>query len=175
MHVHAQYSPALTAQQPLRADSLGPAGSQQWGALWGTALRLGAAGASTGRSHQALAGSSPSLPPGPVPWAQAGGVLPGLRAVGLTLLPGRVTNYSPDLDASVINDAFKRAFKVWSAVTPLTFTQVYSGEADIMIMFGSQGEARGRGGWGGLHLLWYSLWVTLPAVCLACPVSCCLP
>uniref|UniRef100_A0A8C0AR02 Matrix metallopeptidase 9 n=1 Tax=Buteo japonicus TaxID=224669 RepID=A0A8C0AR02_9AVES len=33
--------------------------------------------------------------------------------------------------------AFKRAFKVWSDVTPLTFTQIYSGEADIMIMFGS--------------------------------------
>ncbi|XP_006035838.1 matrix metalloproteinase-9 [Alligator sinensis] len=60
-----------------------------------------------------------------------------------TDLTYRVTNYSPDLDASVINDAFKRAFKVWSAVTPLTFTQVYSGEADIMIMFGSQEHGDG--------------------------------
>ncbi|XP_049672998.1 matrix metalloproteinase-9 [Accipiter gentilis] len=49
----------------------------------------------------------------------------------------RVMNYSPDLDREVIDDAFKRAFKVWSDVTPLTFTQIYSGEADIMIMFGS--------------------------------------
>lgn len=49
-------------------------------------------------------------------------------------------NYSPDLDRAVIDDAFKRAFKVWSDVTPLTFTQIYSGEADIMIMFGSQGD-----------------------------------
>lgn len=54
--------------------------------------------------------------------------------------PDRVMNYSPDLDRAVIDDAFKRAFKVWSDVTPLTFTQIYSGEADIMIMFGSQGE-----------------------------------
>jgi len=49
-------------------------------------------------------------------------------------------NYSPDLDRAVIDDAFKRAFKVWSDVTPLTFTQIYSGEADIMIMFGSGGD-----------------------------------
>lgn len=54
--------------------------------------------------------------------------------------PRRVMNYSPDLDRAVIDDAFKRAFKVWSDVTPLTFTQIYSGEADIMIMFGSQGD-----------------------------------
>lgn len=57
-------------------------------------------------------------------------------------------NYSPDLDRAVIDDAFRRAFKVWSDVTPLTFTQIYSGEADIMIMFGSQGDVPGLcGGW----------------------------
>uniref|UniRef100_A0A8D0KZD8 Matrix metalloproteinase-9 n=1 Tax=Strix occidentalis caurina TaxID=311401 RepID=A0A8D0KZD8_STROC len=55
----------------------------------------------------------------------------------------RVMNYSPDLDRAVIDDAFKRAFKVWSDVTPLTFTQIYSGEADIMIMFGSQEHGDG--------------------------------
>ncbi|KFP17510.1 Matrix metalloproteinase-9, partial [Egretta garzetta] len=55
----------------------------------------------------------------------------------------RVTNYSPDLDRAVIDDAFKRAFKVWSDVTPLTFTQIYSGEADIMIMFGSREHGDG--------------------------------
>ncbi|NWX95254.1 MMP9 protein, partial [Nothoprocta ornata] len=54
-----------------------------------------------------------------------------------TDLTYRVLNYSPDLDRAVIDDAFMRAFKVWSDVTPLTFTQIYSGEADIMIMFGS--------------------------------------
>ncbi|XP_009866750.1 PREDICTED: matrix metalloproteinase-9-like, partial [Apaloderma vittatum] len=54
-----------------------------------------------------------------------------------------VMNYSPDLDREVIDDAFKRAFKVWSDVTPLTFTQIYSGEADIMIMFGSQEHGDG--------------------------------
>lgn len=54
-------------------------------------------------------------------------------------------NYSPDLDRAIIDDAFKRAFQVWSDVTPLTFTQIYSGEADIMIMFGSGGDVP----WGG--------------------------
>ncbi|XP_023795561.1 matrix metalloproteinase-9 [Cyanistes caeruleus] len=55
----------------------------------------------------------------------------------------RVINYSPDLDRAVIDDAFRRAFQVWSDVTPLTFTQIYSGEADIMIMFGSQEHGDG--------------------------------
>nr|XP_042698460.1 matrix metalloproteinase-9 isoform X3 [Chrysemys picta bellii] len=55
----------------------------------------------------------------------------------------RVINYSPDLDASVIDDAFARAFKVWSDVTPLTFTRLQSGEADIMIQFGAQEHGDG--------------------------------
>ncbi|MEQ2185094.1 hypothetical protein GOODEAATRI_014725 [Goodea atripinnis] len=36
----------------------------------------------------------------------------------------RILNYSPDMDSSLIDDAFARAFKVWSDVTPLTFTLV---------------------------------------------------
>ncbi|KAF1393119.1 hypothetical protein PFLUV_G00035150 [Perca fluviatilis] len=48
----------------------------------------------------------------------------------------RILGYSPDLDEEVINDAFFRAFKVWSDVTPLTFTRLMDGEADIMINFG---------------------------------------
>ncbi|KFW77765.1 Matrix metalloproteinase-9, partial [Manacus vitellinus] len=55
----------------------------------------------------------------------------------------RVINYSPDLDRAVIDDAFRRAFQVWSDVTPLTFTQIYSGEADIMIMFGTREHGDG--------------------------------
>ncbi|KAG7283873.1 hypothetical protein CRUP_034060 [Coryphaenoides rupestris] len=34
----------------------------------------------------------------------------------------RILNYSPDIAASLTDDAFARAFKVWSDVTPLTFT-----------------------------------------------------
>ncbi|KAB5567435.1 hypothetical protein PHYPO_G00232710 [Pangasianodon hypophthalmus] len=50
----------------------------------------------------------------------------------------RILNYSPDLDASITDDAFARAFKVWSDVTPLTFTRLYDGIADIMISFGKK-------------------------------------
>uniref|UniRef100_A0A4W5PSI1 Matrix metalloproteinase-9 n=1 Tax=Hucho hucho TaxID=62062 RepID=A0A4W5PSI1_9TELE len=48
----------------------------------------------------------------------------------------RILNYSPDMGASVIDDAFARAFKVWSDVTPLTFTRLFDGTADIMVSFG---------------------------------------
>ncbi|XP_067095278.1 matrix metalloproteinase-9 isoform X2 [Osmerus mordax] len=48
----------------------------------------------------------------------------------------RILNYSPDMEESLIDDAFARAFKVWSDVTPLTFTRLYDGTADIMISFG---------------------------------------
>uniref|UniRef100_A0A3Q4GU76 72 kDa type IV collagenase n=1 Tax=Neolamprologus brichardi TaxID=32507 RepID=A0A3Q4GU76_NEOBR len=51
----------------------------------------------------------------------------------------RILGYTPDLDEEVINDAFFRAFKVWSDVTPLTFTRIMDGEADIMINFGRNG------------------------------------
>ncbi|XP_053578028.1 matrix metalloproteinase-9 [Bombina bombina] len=50
----------------------------------------------------------------------------------------RILNYSPDLDPDVIDDAFVRAFAVWSAVTPLTFTRIYKGVPDIDILFGSE-------------------------------------
>nr|XP_057939626.1 matrix metalloproteinase-9-like [Doryrhamphus excisus] len=48
----------------------------------------------------------------------------------------RIVNYSPDLDISLTDDAFARALKVWSDVTPLTFTRLFEGTADIMISFG---------------------------------------
>lgn len=55
--------------------------------------------------------------------------------------PSRVVNYSPDMASSLIDDAFARAFKVWSEVTPLTFTRLYDGTADIMISFGKAGRS----------------------------------
>ncbi|XP_029361733.1 matrix metalloproteinase-9 [Echeneis naucrates] len=48
----------------------------------------------------------------------------------------RILNYSPDMDSDLTDDAFARAFKVWSDVTPLTFTRLFEGTADIMISFG---------------------------------------
>ncbi|XP_067324433.1 matrix metalloproteinase-9 [Anolis sagrei] len=55
----------------------------------------------------------------------------------------RVVNYSPDLDAGIIDDAFARAFRVWSEVTPLTFTPQESGDVDILIMFGTDEHGDG--------------------------------
>lgn len=49
----------------------------------------------------------------------------------------------------MIDDAFARAFAVWSEVTPLTFTRVYGLEADIVIQFGVRGEEATRGRPGG--------------------------
>lgn len=54
--------------------------------------------------------------------------------------PYRIQNYSEDLPPDVIDDAFARAFAVWSAVTPLTFTRVNGRNADIVIQFGIAGE-----------------------------------
>lgn len=51
----------------------------------------------------------------------------------------RIINYTPDLESSLVDDAFARAFKVWSDVTPLTFTRLFDGTADIMISFGKAG------------------------------------
>lgn len=59
----------------------------------------------------------------------------------LALNPRRILGYTPDLDEEVISDAFFRAFKVWSDVTPLEFTRIMDGEADIMINFGRNGNA----------------------------------
>ncbi|XP_030060173.1 72 kDa type IV collagenase [Microcaecilia unicolor] len=48
----------------------------------------------------------------------------------------RILGYTPDLDSETVDDAFARAFKVWSDVTPLEFSRLSEGDADIMINFG---------------------------------------
>lgn len=63
-----------------------------------------------------------------------------LKAECDSALPRRTLNYSPDMESSLIDDAFARAFKVWSDVTPLTFTRLFDGTADIMISFGRAGK-----------------------------------
>uniref|UniRef100_A0A670J1S2 72 kDa type IV collagenase n=1 Tax=Podarcis muralis TaxID=64176 RepID=A0A670J1S2_PODMU len=52
------------------------------------------------------------------------------------LVTYRILGYTPDLDSETVDDAFARAFKVWSDVTPLEFSRIHDGEADIMINFG---------------------------------------
>uniref|UniRef100_A0A4W3H8S7 Peptidase metallopeptidase domain-containing protein n=1 Tax=Callorhinchus milii TaxID=7868 RepID=A0A4W3H8S7_CALMI len=43
-----------------------------------------------------------------------------------------------DISPADLDTATERALNVWSSVTPLTFTRLDDGEADIMILFGSQ-------------------------------------
>ncbi|MGH0148105.1 UNVERIFIED_CONTAM: hypothetical protein FKN15_047439 [Acipenser sinensis] len=54
----------------------------------------------------------------------------------------RILGHTPDLDEEVVDDAFARAFQVWSNVTPLKFTRIMDGEADIMINFGRWGMVK---------------------------------
>ncbi|XP_060682408.1 collagenase 3-like [Hemiscyllium ocellatum] len=50
----------------------------------------------------------------------------------------RITNYTPDLQSVDVDTAIWKAFLIWSEVTPLKFTRVYEGEADVMISFGTR-------------------------------------
>ncbi|KAM4702092.1 collagenase 3-like [Discoglossus pictus] len=54
------------------------------------------------------------------------------------ILTYRIVNYTPDLTPAEVDQAMKKAFKVWSDVTPLRFVQIRSGTADIMITFGAR-------------------------------------
>ncbi|NXE51492.1 MMP3 protein, partial [Casuarius casuarius] len=49
----------------------------------------------------------------------------------------RILNYTPDMLQEDVEEAIAKAFQLWSSVTPLRFTRLYSGEADIMISFAS--------------------------------------
>ncbi|KAJ8348466.1 hypothetical protein SKAU_G00270550 [Synaphobranchus kaupii] len=51
----------------------------------------------------------------------------------------RIENYTPDLSVSEVDTAIDKALRVWARVTPLRFTRIYSGTADIMISFGNRG------------------------------------
>uniref|UniRef100_A0A803W304 Peptidase metallopeptidase domain-containing protein n=1 Tax=Ficedula albicollis TaxID=59894 RepID=A0A803W304_FICAL len=50
----------------------------------------------------------------------------------------RILNYTPDMLQADVEEAIARAFQLWSSVTPLRFTRVYGGQADIMISFAAQ-------------------------------------
>uniref|UniRef100_A0A8C5WEH7 Collagenase 3 n=1 Tax=Leptobrachium leishanense TaxID=445787 RepID=A0A8C5WEH7_9ANUR len=50
----------------------------------------------------------------------------------------RILNYTPDLPHADVDRALKKALKVWSDVTPLIFTRLRAGTADIMISFGKK-------------------------------------
>ncbi|XP_047464028.1 collagenase 3-like [Mugil cephalus] len=48
----------------------------------------------------------------------------------------RIENYTPDMSQAEVDDSIEKALQVWAKVTPLRFTRIYSGIADIMISFG---------------------------------------
>lgn len=52
-----------------------------------------------------------------------------------TYLTYKIVNYTPDLPQKKVDDAIRRAFMVWSDVTPLQFRRVFKGHADIVIGF----------------------------------------
>ncbi|XP_065116987.1 collagenase 3 [Paramisgurnus dabryanus] len=47
----------------------------------------------------------------------------------------RIENYTPDMTKADVDAAIQKALQVWSDVTPLRFTRIFSGTADIMISF----------------------------------------
>ncbi len=49
----------------------------------------------------------------------------------------RIVNYTPDMSKAEVDESMKKALQVWAKVTPLKFTRINSGIADIMISFGT--------------------------------------
>lgn len=49
-------------------------------------------------------------------------------------------NYTKDLPRDAVDSAIEKALTVWEEVTPLTFSRIYEGEADIMIIFAVRGK-----------------------------------
>ncbi|XP_012861700.2 interstitial collagenase-like [Echinops telfairi] len=47
----------------------------------------------------------------------------------------RIENYTPDLPRAVVDRAMEKAFQLWSSASPLRFTKLSEGQADIMISF----------------------------------------
>ncbi|XP_057604941.1 matrix metalloproteinase-27 isoform X2 [Hippopotamus amphibius kiboko] len=61
-----------------------------------------------------------------------GYTLPGWKKYNLTY---RIVNYTPDMARADVDEAIQKGLEVWSKVTPLIFTQISKGIADIMIAF----------------------------------------
>ncbi|XP_006887410.1 PREDICTED: stromelysin-1-like [Elephantulus edwardii] len=60
---------------------------------------------------------------------------PGSPKWRKTHLTYRIVNYTMDMSKYATDSAIVRALKLWEEVTPLTFSRIYEGEADIMISF----------------------------------------
>uniref|UniRef100_A0A8C5KA61 Matrix metallopeptidase 27 n=1 Tax=Jaculus jaculus TaxID=51337 RepID=A0A8C5KA61_JACJA len=71
---------------------------------------------------------------------QYGYTLPGWKEHRLTY---RIVNYTPDMPRADVDEAIQNALEVWSKVTPLVFTKISKGIADIMIAFRTGGNVCG--------------------------------
>ncbi|XP_022416252.1 stromelysin-1-like [Delphinapterus leucas] len=60
---------------------------------------------------------------------------PGMPKWRKTHLTYRIVNYTLDLPRDAIDSAIEKALTVWEKVTPLTFSRINEGVADIMIIF----------------------------------------
>ncbi|XP_064613332.1 matrix metalloproteinase-18-like [Liolophura sinensis] len=70
----------------------------------------------------------------------------------------RIMNYTPDLSRDQVDQTIAAAFKVWSDVTPLTFTPSTCSPVDIEIRFASGDHGDGNpfdGQWGVLGHAYY--------------------
>uniref|UniRef100_A0A9J8DJ67 interstitial collagenase n=1 Tax=Cyprinus carpio carpio TaxID=630221 RepID=A0A9J8DJ67_CYPCA len=50
----------------------------------------------------------------------------------------RIMNYTPDMSKAEVDESMEKALQVWANVTPLRFTRINSGTADIMISFATR-------------------------------------
>ncbi|KAM9788252.1 collagenase 3a [Neosynchiropus ocellatus] len=55
----------------------------------------------------------------------------------------RIVSYTPDMSQAEVDDSIGKALQVWAKVTPLRFTRIYSGTADIMVSFGRRSHGDG--------------------------------
>ncbi|XP_005378044.1 PREDICTED: stromelysin-1 [Chinchilla lanigera] len=60
---------------------------------------------------------------------------PGMPKWRKTHLTYRIVSYTRDLPRDAVDAAIEKALKVWEEVTPLTFSRIHEGEADVMISF----------------------------------------
>ncbi len=52
----------------------------------------------------------------------------------------RIVNYTPDMSRAEVDESIEKALQVWAKVTPLKFTRINKGTADIMISFATKGK-----------------------------------
>lgn len=82
--------------------------------------------------------------------SQYGYTLPGWRKRNLTY---RIMNYTPDMARADVDEAIQKGLEVWSKVTPLVFTKISRGIADIMVAF------RTRALWESSAMPFLLVWV----------------